>query len=108
MPLHIYDRCASYEQNVKFCHLVIWFFSVFECCCSSYCLLADVSAWVVHYQYSHVAQVQKRPHNTHLFCYQLIAAVCTCTRSPVSVSTQTSLSHCSQGKEPELCKLGGG
>lgn len=103
MSFHIlgkaYDKCASYhEQNVKFCHLVIVFFFFF----------LFVSASVVHYQYSHVAQVQKRPHKAHLFCYQLIAAVCTCTRSPVSVSTQTSLSHGSQGKEPELCKLGGG
>lgn len=30
MPLHIYDKCASYhEQNVKFWHLVIVFFFFF-------------------------------------------------------------------------------
>lgn len=94
----IYDRPASYHiQYVKLCHLS----SVAATRISS----ADVHTSAACYQYGHVTQVLKRPHCPHLRCYQLIVAVCMHTCSLVSVSTQTSLSHFSQGAEPELCKL---
>ncbi len=95
---NIYDGPASYHiQYVKLCHQS----SVVAARIS----FADVHTSAICYQYSRTTQVLRRPHCPHLFCYQLIVAVCMHTCSLVSVNTQTSLSRFSQGAEPELCKL---